>query len=167
MKILELFDGIEVIVHSSGEIETKDHKTIRRNGRIDNRKGRILKPSVDRYGYEKVVLTKNGTRKTYMVHRLVATAFLENPYDKPTVNHKDGNKRNNNIENLEWATHKEQKDHSISIGLAEQNIKTLHEANKRKAISVFFRGKKYPSIREAARKNNVHERVVKREGVFL
>jgi hypothetical protein len=167
VKILELFDGLKVKVHSSGKIETLDRKTIRKNGRIDNRRGRILRPSIDKYGYEQVVLTKNGVRKTYTVHRLVAMAFIDNPMNKPTVNHKDGNKRNNDYKNLEWATHKEQRKHSIKMGLSEKNIKALHVANNRKSIPVSFRGKEYPSIRSAARENNVHERVVRREGVVL
>lgn len=75
------------------------------------RKERELKPKIDRYGYEVVTLTVHGHSKCFTIHRLVALAFIPNPYNKPTVNHKDENKRNNAVSNLEWATHKENDNH--------------------------------------------------------
>lgn len=68
-------------------------------------------------GYTRVTLSKNSKHRSYPVHRLVAQAFLENPENKPTVNHIDGNKNNNFLENLEWATHREQVLHAIETGL--------------------------------------------------
>ena len=164
IKTLELFDGLKVKVSSNGEIETFDKIAIRKNGRPDNRKGKVLKPKVDRYGYKVVTLSKNGKRKSYLVHRLVAMAFIDNPLQKETVNHIDGNKLNNSAENLEWATQKEQKVHAIEMGLASKNIDALKEANTKRSIPIYFRGKHYPSINSAARENNVHVRVVRREG---
>lgn len=164
MQILELFGGLKIKVSSNGEVETFDKTSIRKNGRPDNRKGKVLKPKVDRYGYEAVTLSKNGERKTYLVHRLVAMAFIDNPLQKETVNHIDGNKLNNSVENLEWATQKEQRAHAIEMGLANKSINALKEANKKRSIPIYFRGKKYPSIKSAARENSVHERVVRREG---
>ena len=64
----------------------------------------ILKPKTMRNGYLKVDLCKNGKQKTFTVHRLVATVFISNPKNFPVVNHKDENKLNNNISNLEWCT---------------------------------------------------------------
>lgn len=118
LKILELFDDLQINVGSNGEIYTLNHVTIRKNGRIDNRKGKILKPKVDKYGYETIVLTKNGKRKNYTIHQLVAKAFIPNLENKKTINHIDGNKRNNNISNLEWATEKENQIHKWKTGLA-------------------------------------------------
>lgn len=63
---------------------------------------KILKTYVDKDGYLTVML--NNPRKTFLVHRLVAEAFLPNPDNLPQVNHKDENKQNNNVENLEWCT---------------------------------------------------------------
>ncbi len=165
IKILELSIGKKVKVHSDGNIETFDNKKVRKNGRIDNRKGKILKPKIDKYGYEVITLSNNKIRKSYSVHRLIAQAFIANEENKPTVNHIDGNKRNNNYKNLEWATHKEQKEHSLENNLS--SIDHLIKFNKAKSIKNNFRGHIYESIRQAARENKVHERVVKREGVML
>ena len=63
----------------------------------------ILKPKI-KHGYYQIGLRKNGIRKFYNVHRLVAIAFIPNPNNLPCVNHKDENKLNNNINNLEWCT---------------------------------------------------------------
>jgi hypothetical protein len=66
-------------------------------------------------GYLRVYLYKNGKRKHHKIHRLVAKAFIPNPNNKPQVNHKDGNKKNNSITNLEWVTDEENKLHRESI----------------------------------------------------
>lgn len=69
----------------------------------------------DHKGYQRVFLFKNNVRKSHFVHRLVAEAFIENPILKEQVNHKDGNKRNNSIENLEWCTKEENQKHSRDV----------------------------------------------------
>ena len=65
---------------------------------------RIMKPKDSIWGYLRVGLSKNGKEKWYMIHRLVATAFLENPQNLPEVNHIDEDKTNNNADNLEWCS---------------------------------------------------------------
>ena len=69
-------------------------------------KERIRKPSRDTYGYLFVNLCKNGEKKMYLVHRLVAKTFIPNPYNLQEVNHKDENKTNNSVQNLEWCDSK-------------------------------------------------------------
>lgn len=88
-------------------------------------KERILKPreNKNRNGYYELSLRKDGKEKRFKVHRLVACAFIENPYNKPEVNHIDGNKSNNCVSNLEWTTSKENKEHAWNIGLNNSNHK--------------------------------------------
>jgi hypothetical protein len=66
---------------------------------------KILKPFKNENGYEIITLTKNKETKSYRVHRLVALAFLENEENYPCINHKDENRSNNNVDNLEWCTY--------------------------------------------------------------
>ena len=75
IKILELFGGLKIKVKSNGEIETFDKTTIRKNGRPDNRKGRVLKPKIDRYGYEVVTLSKDGKRKKLLCPQTGSDGF--------------------------------------------------------------------------------------------
>lgn len=76
------------------------------------RRGRPMRQNKNRYGYVDVKLGKLGVEKSHLVHRLVAIAFLDNVEDKPQVNHKNGVKWDNNLENLEWATKSENRLHS-------------------------------------------------------
>jgi hypothetical protein len=74
--------------------------------------GAIRKTRVDRYGYEILTLRKGEQTKTELVHRLVAKAFIDNPNGYPQINHKDENKRNNAVSNLEWCT----QEYNLSYG---------------------------------------------------
>ena len=69
-------------------------------------KHKCLKQNTDKYGYKVVILANHGKYKSYKVHRLVASAFIENPNNYPQVNHLDENPANNNYLNLEWCTAK-------------------------------------------------------------
>lgn len=72
------------------------------------RNGKILRPGIDKDGYHYYVLCVAGERHTIKAHRLVAMAFIPNPKNKPTVNHKNGIRTDNRVANLEWMTSKEQ-----------------------------------------------------------
>jgi hypothetical protein len=81
-------------------------------------KGRWLKPSMNSDGYPCVsMIDSEGRKVTRRVHRFVAAAFLENPSQLPQVNHKDGNKTNNHVENLEWCSNSENMAHAYRVGL--------------------------------------------------
>ena len=94
-------------------------------GRVRNSKtGRVLKPSDNGSGYMQVVLAKNGSTKTFKVHRLVAETFIENPLGKRCVDHIDGNRRNNTIENLRWASDSENQMNAIK---KQSNASSTHK----------------------------------------
>lgn len=87
------------------------------NGRIFSEKtGKFLKQKKETNGYMLVVLSENGMSKTHLVHRLVATAFLENKDGKPQVNHIDSDRSNNKLSNLEWVTASENLLHGVEAG---------------------------------------------------
>lgn len=83
----------------------------------DEVNGKLLRPADQGYGYLVVSLSKKSKAKTCLVHRLVAQTFIPNPKNRPEVNHKDGNKYNNNMTNLEWRTKKGNMRHSARMGL--------------------------------------------------
>jgi hypothetical protein len=89
------------------------------NGVIRLRKGKMLKLSKCTNGYLKVSLRPIIDTQYKLVHRLVAQTFIENEYNKLTVNHKDSNRENNNVMNLEWSTHSENMYHARTQGNAK------------------------------------------------
>ena len=125
-------------------------------GRVKNSKtGKIRKRSFDKDGYVLAVIRETGIRKSISkkVHRLVAQYFILNPENKPEVNHKDGNKQNNNIGNLEWATTRENKKHAKKTGLyksgdAFSNTKTRDGDIIAILLLIKLRKLSYKKIRE-------------------
>lgn len=96
-------------------------------GKVRNIKsGRILKPSLHRDGYLKHLLYENNKRKNLLLHRIMAIAFIDNPEEKPKVNHIDENKLNNDLSNLEWCTVRENNIHGTRIKrIAEKNFEKV------------------------------------------
>lgn len=88
-----------------------------KEGRVYGKSGEEKAQFVDDCGYKRVALWKNNKYKFHLVHRLVAKALIPNTENKPCVNHKDGNKQNNHVNNLEWVTYSENTIHALEMGL--------------------------------------------------
>ena len=114
-------------------------------GRVKSlRKNKIMNFTT-RSGYNVLNLRKEGKRYSKQVHRLVAEAFIENPQNKPIVNHKDTNRKNNNVNNLEWCTQK------------ENVLFSAYKMRHRKTISHTNTGEKYIYYRKS---NNTYRIVI-------
>ena len=126
-------------------------------GRIKN-KFKILKQKRNKFGYLVLRLSKNNKKKDFLVHRLVAQAFIENKDNLPQVNHKDENKQNNNITNLEWCSS------SYNINYGNRNKKVSNKISK-KVAKYNLEGnliKIYNSMTEAQEENDIwHSRIGK------
>lgn len=136
-------------VSNTGVVKRLHHVTINKKGVAMTFKEKRIKPFKDKYGYMHVCLQDGKKRINCQVHRLVISAFNQGDTSMQ-VNHIDGNKKNNRIENLEWVTPKENVEHAVEHG--------LRGGQNRKPIQKFINGKladTYVSIVEAARKNGI------------
>lgn len=99
------------------EIKSHPGYFVSNTGEIKSIKsGKILRPAaLYNTGYLHVCIYNNGKEYSYTIHRLVASAFIPNPENKCDINHKDGNKKNNTVSNLEWATRSENMKHSFAV----------------------------------------------------
>ena len=128
--------------------------------------GKQLKPIRESTGYSHVTLCNNGQHHQTSVHRLVAQGFIPNPDNKPMVNHIDGDKSNNNIDNLEWCTQSENMHHAYRTGL-QKPIPSQIESSlarsaevRRKPVRNIDTGAEYSSIAECAKAENIQHSAV-------
>jgi hypothetical protein len=129
---------------------------VHRHGYVRNSWGLVLKTYVQNSGYESVKLSKNGTKEAWLIHRLVAAAFVPNLVGLPIINHKDGNKRNNFYKNLEWCDNSHNISHARKTGLNPYNKPGLGQkfGVTSKYYGVGFdiaRGKWYSSVTHAGK----------------
>ena len=109
-------------VSSMGRVRTLDRVIRKSDGTTQKRRGKISKLGSDKNNYNTINLWKDGKATFSRVCRLVAQTFLENPENKPTVNHKNGVRNDDRVSNLEWMTYSENSQHSFDTGLQE-NLK--------------------------------------------
>lgn len=132
-------------------------------GRV-RRKGNNKDHSMrDTKGYLTTDLYRNGKRKKARVHRLVAEEFVPNPYNKPEVNHKDGDKHNNNASNLEWVTKKENCRHAWNNGLARPSYgmrgkKNPNAGRHGRPFMIVETGEVFNTLEECAKEINGNNR---------
>lgn len=152
MGVSQLYEGYEVL--SNGTVWS-------------NKTYRFLRPAINNTGYETVALMVDGAPKTMLVHRLVAKTYLPNPNRLPVVNHKDENKLNNDVSNLEWCTQKHNSNWGTGIDRHRESygIERMREtaANARKHGSPKKRtvnlttGDEYESALAASKATGIHQ----------
>lgn len=124
---------------------------ISNRGRVySKKKHMIMKPTPDHKGYLRITFYENEKNNTKKVHRLVAEAFIENTGNLPQVNHRDENKKNNLVENLEWCTNS----YNRGYGTATERTRLANLNCKSTSVPVrcIETGEIYPSMQEAERK---------------
>ena len=112
----------------------------------------MLRQTPDKEGYFAVILSNHGVAKRFLVHRLVAIAFIENPKNLPLINHKDENPANNHVDNLEWCS----QIYNLNYGqcLLKKRTSMMNCVSVSRAIRAYFDGGgvyTYPSMNEASR----------------
>jgi hypothetical protein len=148
-------------VSDAGDVIGLD-RFVQNGNRIIHRKGKVMNKTIHHKGYEKVSLSmvENGKTKqrAFFVHRLVATAFILNPENKEQVNHKDGDKLNNCLENLEWVTNFENMEHAKRNHL---NLKAKGESHGMSKLTTII----VSDIKNRLAKNELNKDIAKIYGV--
>lgn len=114
-KDIQGFEGIYQ-VSNLGRVRSLD-RFISCDNKMWLKKGKIMSQHTHSIGYKRISLHKNSVKHKLLVHRIVATAFISNPDNKPDINHIDGNPQNNYVGNLEWITESENTQHAYNLGL--------------------------------------------------
>lgn len=171
VKMIDGFEGYYLVDTLGNVISMPKYQ-----GRYFHNKYQILTPKVTNCGYLAVALSKDGTTKEYLVHRLVAKAFLPNPEDLPEVNHINGVKTDNRLENLEWCTRSYNQIHAIKNNISGIRDITLSKLDKINYYKAYYKvvlekdgeTKEFASAKEAGEflhtyKDNV-TRAIKKQG---
>lgn len=127
-------------ISESGEVWGIERMVVSDKG-LRTIRGKKMNTRINNDGYVSIALNKNGKTKTTFLHILLAKAFIPNPDNKPEINHINGIKTDNRLENLEWVTHSENMKHAYKMQLMKPPCKHVKDNCS---------GKEYTSIKEAA-----------------
>lgn len=114
------------------------------------KKGKVKQMKPTKQHYYNIDLCKHGEIKRWLMHRLIAIAFIPNPENKPMVNHIDGNKHNNRLDNLEWVTGSENQKHAVRIGIksAKGTKNSSCKLTEKQVLEILVNKSPYPVISE-------------------
>lgn len=148
-------------VSNLGTVRSIDRIQAKRRGII---KGKIISYNLNQKGYPQLRFYKNNIKYVRNPHRLVAIAFIPNPNNLPQVNHIDGNKKNNRVDNLEWVSNSCNQKHAYRLGLqpsraGENNSKTVLTDNQVSAMKIYYNSGK--TLLEVSNKFNVSIGIVR------
>ena len=144
---------------SLGNIRSVERTVVHKDGKVTVFRGKVLKQKINYKGYAVVYLSKNCKKYSSLVHRLVAFAFIKNPKDHPQINHINGAKEDNRIENLEWCTNQQNCAHAHEIGIVNGAKGERVGTSKLKRHEVLFIIDSYPnqfSAKEICALFNMH-----------
>lgn len=159
-------------VSNLGRIKSKERYSSCCYGKQRLLKEKNIVPTPDKNGYLRIMLSKDKDKKRFYIHELVAQAFLDNSNNHPCVNHIDSNRTNNEVENLEFCTHKQNIEHAYKNHRFDNMRKIKSEIMKRNKLNGYIYANEitkkrvgkfdefgcieiYESISEASRKNNI------------
>jgi len=155
-KSVKGYDGI-LEVSNMGNVRTLDRIVsglgFRGSKTYKLLKGKHLSQSLKKNGYFQIAIRTPKSRRWFTVHGLVARAFIENPLNLPQINHKDGNKQNNNHWNLEWNTASQNQNHAVRTGLC-----STEESHYKAKLTV-------EDIRKIRKENDLHWKIAEKYGV--
>lgn len=139
-------------ISNMGRVKSLSRVVERKDGNTRVTEDRIILPFLTKCGYHQIVLCKDGVRKKHLIHRLVANAFIENPNKLPIINHKDENKLNNRVDNLEWCSAY----YNLRYGKMQAKLVKINVIDSKGDIVEVVEG-----IRECERKYSISKYLIK------
>jgi hypothetical protein len=149
------YEGI-YLISNLGNVKSLERFVSNHSGFNKKLKEKYRKPSISKTGYYVLDLQKESKRKTFKLHRLIAIAFIENTFNKPCINHKNGNKLDNRIENLEWCTISENNIHAINTKLKNDSGVNNSKSNITENDVYFIRNSKL-KLKELSEMFNINQ----------